>query len=55
LVRWGILTRNVAPDQLQSYRDSMRASEADELVDRMVGDWRPMPPPPENGFALQAE
>lgn len=62
LVRWGILTRDLAPDQLLPYRPATRTRETDELAERVVGDWHPMPAPPEgfpgtvdSGFTLSPE
>jgi hypothetical protein len=44
LLRYGILTRDVASDQLQGARPAAGA-EADEMAVRSVGDWDPTLPP----------
>ncbi len=49
LLRYGILTRDVAPDQLQGARRDP-GTEADELAVRSVGDWDPTLPPAPAGY-----
>jgi hypothetical protein len=49
LFRYGILTRDVAPDQLQGARPSPDA-EADEMTVRSVGDWDPTLPVAPAGY-----
>ncbi|GII25701.1 DUF6361 family protein [Planosporangium mesophilum] len=60
LTRYGILTRDAAPDQLQRVVAAGPADGADELATRVQGDWAPtLPAPPaefpesvEGGFAM---
>jgi hypothetical protein len=49
LLRYGILTRDVASDQLQDTRPAAGA-EADELAVRSVGDWDPTLPAAPAGY-----
>jgi hypothetical protein len=49
LRRFGILTRDVPPDQLVAVLTASR-SEADELDVRHIGDWHPTLPPAPIGF-----
>ena len=49
LVRYGILTRDAAPDQLTAPSAST-AVDADELAIREAGDWNPTLPPAPDGF-----
>lgn len=48
LVRWQVLTSDVAPDQLEPLSDA--ASEADELVTTSRSEWQATLPPPPKGF-----
>lgn len=49
LVRYGILTRDAAPDRL-TVPASGAGGEADELAMRVAGDWNPTLPPTPDGF-----
>jgi hypothetical protein len=48
LLRYGILTRDVAPDQLQGARPA--EDEADEMAVRSIGDWDPTLPAAPVGY-----
>lgn len=50
LVRYGILTRDTASDQLGFFTAGASNYEADELAGRIVGDWNPTIPPAPHGF-----
>lgn len=55
LVRYGILTRDIASDQLVGSVAGSAAQEADELAMRVSGDWNPTVPPAPDGFPDRVE
>lgn len=55
LVRYGILTRDIASDQVTGPTAGSAAEEGDELAMRVSGDWNPTVPPAPDSFPDRVE